>query len=253
MDKINLSKLPQITRGHIDKHKVFSDFIELAAIRISNRVDPVHFKQRDERAKSIIKSYTSSEQAEMYRYLEVLMRQITANQRVGRIEDILGKLFEEFGFSRTGQDQSPPDVAKLVALLSLGKNFTIPEKGFINLDDCACGSGSLILAAAEAMLGKGLNYCEHLVVRATDTDSRCIHMAYIQLSLYGIPAVVIHGNTITLEEHTRWYTPMYILGKWVWRKPFSLSGERSADDELLKRATGPLYDAMRSAIKLLEA
>lgn len=110
----------------------------------------------------------------------------------------------------------------------------------------------MILAAAEVMMSKGLNYCEHLVVMATDSDPRCIHMAYIQLSLYGIPAVVIHGNTITLQEQTRWYTPMYILGKWVWRRPFSLSGERSADDELLKRETDPFYDAVRRAIKLLE-
>lgn len=128
MDKINLTKLPEITRGRIDRHKVFSDFIELAAIRISNRVDPVHFKQRDECAKAINKSYTASEHTEMYRYLEELMRQITTNQRVGRIEDILGQLFEELGFSRTGQDQSPPDVARLAAMLALGRTNDIPEK-----------------------------------------------------------------------------------------------------------------------------
>lgn len=253
MDKINLTKLTEITRGRIDRHKVFSDFIELAAIRISNRVDPVHFMQRDERAKQINKSYTASEHTEMYRYLEELMHQIATNQRVGKIEDILGQLFEGFGFSRSGQDQSPPDVARLAAMLSLGRSNKIPNKGFIDLNECACGSGSMILAAAEVMMSKGLNYCEQLVVMATDSDSRCIHMAYIQLSLYGIPAVVIHGNTITLQEHTRWYTPMYILGKWVWRRPFSLSGVQSADDELLKRATDPLYDAMRDAIKLFEA
>ena len=32
-------------------------------------------------------------------------------------------------------------------------------------------------------------------------------MAYIQLSLYGIPAVVIHGNTLTMETWSHWYTP----------------------------------------------
>ena len=42
---------------------------------------------------------------------------------------------------------------------------------------------------------------------AQDIDIRCVWMAYIQLSLYGIPAVVIHGNTMNMEEWDRWYTP----------------------------------------------
>ena len=32
-------------------------------------------------------------------------------------------------------------------------------------------------------------------------------MAYIQLALYNIPAVIIHGNTLTVEEWSHWFTP----------------------------------------------
>jgi hypothetical protein len=71
-------------------------------------------------------------------------------------------------------------------------------------------------------------------------------MAYIQLSLYGIPAVIIRGETLSLKEYTRWYTPAYILGNWVWKSPFSLTGGKSHDDEVLKRMTDPLYNALRS-------
>ena len=31
-------------------------------------------------------------------------------------------------------------------------------------------------------------------------------MCYIQLSLLGIPAVVIHGNPLTMQEWAHWYT-----------------------------------------------
>jgi hypothetical protein len=127
----------------------------------------------------------------------------------------------------------------------MDNDFKIPEKGFITLDEPSCGSGSLVLAFAEAMTAKDLNYCEQLVVRATDIDPKCVHMAYIQLSLYGIPAVIIRGETLSLKEYTRWYTPMYILGNWVWKCPFSLTGGKSVDDEMLKRMTDPLYNAMR--------
>lgn len=33
-------------------------------------------------------------------------------------------------------------------------------------------------------------------------------------SLLGIPAVVVHGNTLTQEEYSRWYTPFHILHGW---------------------------------------
>ena len=36
-------------------------------------------------------------------------------------------------------------------------------------------------------------------------------MTYIQLSLYEIPAMVIHGNTLTMEEWDRWYTPYALV------------------------------------------
>ena len=133
MDKLKLAKLPEITRGRIDRHKVFSDFIELAAIRISNSVDPVHLEQRDARTKAINETYTDAEHTELYRYLDELMRRIKNNVRTGRIEDILVPLFEECGFSRAGQDQTPPDLARLTALIGLEKNQAYPKKGLLIL------------------------------------------------------------------------------------------------------------------------
>lgn len=69
----------------------------------------------------------------------------------------------------------------------------------------------------KAMLDAELNYCTQLVITATDIDLKCVHMCYLQLSLYGIPAVVIHGNTLTLEEWSHWFTPIYVLHGWRWR------------------------------------
>ena len=48
-----MNKLPEITRGRLDRIKVFSDFLELVAIQISNKVDPVHYALRNEQAKTI--------------------------------------------------------------------------------------------------------------------------------------------------------------------------------------------------------
>jgi hypothetical protein len=40
-------------------------------------------------------------------------------------------------------------------------------------------------------------------------------MAYIQLSLLGVPAVVVVGDTLRLEERARWYTPAHVVGGWT--------------------------------------
>ena len=54
-------------------------------------------------------------------------------------------------------------------------------------------------------------------------------MCYLQLALYGIPAVVVHGNSLTLEEWSRWYTPVYILEGWGWRSRRAV--EQSAEQQ----------------------
>lgn len=91
-----------------------------------------------------------------------------------------------------------------------------------------------------------------MVVTATDVDIKCVWMTYLQLSLYGIPAVVIHGNSLSMQEHSRWYTPVYILDGWVWRQTCGNDDKRYPEDEAFKRAADPMYAAIRDAEALLE-
>lgn len=39
-------------------------------------------------------------------------------------------------------------------------------------------------------------------------------MAYVQLSLLGIPAVVVHGNALSLDVWGVWYTPAHVFVGW---------------------------------------
>src|ERR1035438_3660342 len=67
------------------------------------------------------------------------------------------------------------------------------------------------------MKNLGINYQQHLHVTAVDVDLKCVHMAYLQFALLHIPAVIVHGNSLSLEEFGRWYTPAHILGGWDWK------------------------------------
>jgi methylase of polypeptide subunit release factors len=106
----------------------------------------------------------------------------------------------------------------MMGAIALGDSMSaLNEEGRISLAEPCCGSGAMVLGFAKAMIDAGLNYCTQLAVTAADIDLKCVYMAYLQLSLYGIPAVVIHGNTLTSDEWARWYTLTYNLRSW--RRP----------------------------------
>jgi hypothetical protein len=65
----------------------------------------------------------------------------------------------------------------------------------------------MIIAAAEALKDKGYNYQHQLYVEAVDIDEICFKMTYIQLSLLGIPAKVIRGDSIAMRYFEVLYTP----------------------------------------------
>lgn len=75
----------------------------------------------------------------------------------------------------------------------------------------------MVIALAQEMREMGINYQQHLHVTTIDVDAKCVHMAYIQFALLHIPAVIVHGNTLSLEEWSHWYTPAHIVGGWKWK------------------------------------
>ena len=93
----------------------------------------------------------------------------------------------------------------------------------------------MLIAYAKTLLDAGYNYCEKMVGMAVDIDITCVYMSYVQLSMYGIPAVVIHGDSITVEEWSRWYTPAYVWSGWVFKQPMGITTETSEDDFKLQR------------------
>lgn len=108
----------------------------------------------------------------------------------------------------------------MVAGLGLGSDIeAINKQGYTEV--CAeptVGSGSMILGAAQALQAAGYDYHNQMVVTATDLDLKCVYMAYIQFALSDIPAIVVHGNALTGERWSSWYTPAYLVGGWPWKR-----------------------------------
>lgn len=55
----------------------------------------------------------------------------------------------------------------------------------------------MIIAAAKVLKDAGINPQKHLKIVAQDLDWKCVYMCYLQLSLLGLKATVVQGNTLS--------------------------------------------------------
>ncbi|MCE4369725.1 N-6 DNA methylase [Xanthomonas hortorum] len=192
--------------------RVFADFVELSCLALSNAVDKAQFDVREARYHEIRKGYAREE---FERFAQMLGLLTLAMEQAG-LDDVLGTLYMqlELGNARSGQFFTPYHVSRMMASMTVGDPPAIPPHGFIDAIEPACGAGGMVVALADALLQAGVNYQHCLHVTCVDIDLRCVHMTYLQTSLLHIPAVVLHGNSLSGEVWGRWHTPAHVLGHW---------------------------------------
>ncbi len=223
---------------------VFSDFVELSALAISNAVDRNQYQDREAQWHLVNDRYSKEEQARFPAMLAELTmafeRRIEALQVSGArsnvmsisgdLADVLGATFMalDSGNSRAGQFFTPYEVSLLMAGMMLTDvDPTISEKGYVTLSEPAVGAGGMVIAAAEVIHSRGFIYQRSMHATCVDVDLRCVHMTYLQLALLHIPGVVVHGNSLTVEEWSVWHTPAHVLGGWRGRLQRARATERS--------------------------
>lgn len=212
--KREIMKLMQQLGHRRDLWQVFSDFVEMAATSVANAVDHGPLRAgREANYMRIVKTYTPEEVA----IFPKMMGHLAAALEI-EPSDVLGSVFMELelGNKWRGQFFTPYDLCTAMAKMMLGDGFKqeIERKGFVTAMEPACGGGAMLIALAEEMRAAGVEPQKHLHVTAIDIDIKAVHMTYLQLSLLHIPAVVVHGNALAVEEHSHWYTPAHILGGW---------------------------------------
>lgn len=229
--KKEIIKLMQRLSPKHGMHNVFRDFTTLAACTISNSVDKNQWKKREDMYMQTIKKY---EKEEANKFAEMLALVVTGlgGSRYG---DFLGELYMqlEIGNKDVGQFFTPYHVSKLMAQLI---DVNPDESGAVTLNEPACGSGGLIIAYAETMIMNNNNFQTQLKVVCNDLDYDVVKMAYIQLSLLGIDAVVMQGDTITQKMNEAWYTPMHMFNK--------------VREQRLKQSE-KAFEGMRKAVQLI--
>lgn len=242
-----LLRLIQRLARNRGQDRVFADFIELSCLALSNAADKSQFDVRESRYHEIRKGYSHEEFErfpKMFGLLTLAMEDVAAS---GSLDDVLGGLYMELGLgnARSGQLFTPYHVPRMMALMVVGDAGAVREQGFVDFAEPACGAGGMVIAMADTLKQVGVNYQQYLHATCIDIDLRCVHITYLQASLLHIPAIVLHGNSLTTEVWGRWFTPAHVMGGWSqW---LATRRRARAIQAHLRQATEAAPDAMEDS------
>lgn len=202
--------------------KVWSDFCLMAACAISNRCDlsNKHDRREDMYIKTI-SSYDTKERELFPQLLRITIDALESNP----YQDFLGNLFQKLELHNhwCGQFFTPYHISQVMAKIQVDDSLMekVHNEGFVTVNDPACGAGGLLIAFMEAVKSYNVNYQQSVLFTAQDIDYTAAMMCYIQLSLLGVPGMVIVGDTLSNPptepmsyNYDVWYTPFYILYGW---------------------------------------
>ena len=200
-----ISKLSNLDRSK-SVSTVFNDFLTLSCCSLAQTV--YRSDILEQKYLNIIKTYTKEQAEEFSKLLAFLVLGLEQAP-----QDFLGQVFMSLnlGSQANGQYFTPYSVCKFMAEINFTEIETIQNNQLIILSEPCCGSGGIIIAFAETLKEQGYNYQHQLFVEAIDIDETCFKMAYIQLSILGIPARVMLGDTLAWKFQKVLYTPFYFV------------------------------------------
>lgn len=104
-----------------------------------------------------------------------------------------------------GEFYTPRALSVILARLSLGAH---PERAFtpgeiLSFNEPTAGTAGMVLATAEVLAQAGISPM-HTRWVVQDISDRACYAAYINTSLWGVPALIVCGDTLRLEVRWQW-------------------------------------------------
>lgn len=191
--KKEIIKCIQGLSGRYSPMSVFFDWVQCMALEISNTCHIIHgdvWRRREEEYKATMSKYDKAERLKLAEMFGMLVMALEDG-----LGDTLGEIYMGSigGDAGKGQFFTPYHVSLACARLALPKEG---KDGKITVNEPTCGSGGMIIAAAQVLRERGENYQRKLDVVCQDLDWTAVYMCYVQLSLLGIRATVAQGNTL---------------------------------------------------------
>lgn len=189
--------------------ELFYDFCETVTLTLRL---PFYGEKVYEDMKRLRAKYDDNAIKEFDKCVNIMVDELTLSH-----QDFLGTVFMELdmGSKYKGQFFTPYHISALMAKMTIGEVATkLNDEQYFSCCDPACGAGAMLIAVIEAAKEEKLNPSTNIYIEAIDIDKLACLMCYIQLSLYGVAAKVIHGDSLAWKHFDSWYTPVYFLNNW---------------------------------------
>lgn len=164
--------------------------------------------------------------AEVTRLFSEMMADI-ARALAAEPTDFLGPLFMELSAaSQLGQFFTPPEVSRLIATITLADARQAIETALdrrLRLYEPTCGVGGMIIAATGVLRDMQIDVQRQIVWTGVEIDHRAMCAAYIQCYYAQIPAHIVWGNSLTLDERLVSSTPAAIVQEFSVKQPKALT------------------------------
>ena len=185
----------QSVSGKYNPYQIFRDWCEMYAISIRNACTLWHddiWRTWEDTYLNLWNKYDDKEHEAFGK-----MTALYAIALEDEMCDLLGEIFMESGAGNAsaGQFFTPFHVSEMVAKIGASEDILEEEK--IHMTEPSIGSGGMVIATAKYLKERGINYQKRLKVVGQDLDWLAVYMSYIQLSLLGIDAVIVQGDTLS--------------------------------------------------------
>ena len=185
--------------GKYSGYEVFTDWIRCLALAIENSTHFFHdkeWKEREQAYQDTMRKYAPEERFGFYELTGKLVETLEEGP-----DDVLGKVYMEAGMGSkmAGQFFTPFHLAELTARAGLHgmiEDYKDGKLDKITINEPTCGGGAMVIAAAKVLKEEGINYQQAMEVVAQDLDWKGVYMCYVQLSLLGISAICVQGDTL---------------------------------------------------------
>lgn len=213
-------------RGRYSLREIFTDWCKITAISFFNvRFSQTEIgKEREAEYERIMSKYTKEETEVFASIIGKLQLKFLENG----IDDYLGKIYMGLNFGDKSRSQvfTPFHVSKMMAEMSFGDIDTLKKEGVITVNDCCVGGGAMPLAAASVFVDHDIPI-DRMFFVGQDIDINCCYMAYVQLCMACVPAIIACGNALTKPFPSEDYDDSDL-----WRTPFFTCEEKAKYQKL---------------------
>jgi len=186
--------IEQLARTKSSTITVFADFCRITACCLAAGT-------REGEYFEVIKNYSKDELEELSKALALLINEMESKP----FTDILGPYYLDIASHSSKQSRgefyTPPEISKLMAKITVDAKSVIEKGKPITVNEPACGAGGMMLALAEEFAP---SHVDLLRITAQDLNPVGVDMCYINMTMWGIPAKIICGNTLHGTINSSW-------------------------------------------------